>query len=131
MQSIGKTQRPVALRPVLLAMVLAAAIPAGGCAKSGTDPVVAVSQGPGGSSQRGQAGCATCIFDMPGVTGCVLAVKIDGQAYLVEGSDIDDHGDAHGSAGLCNAARPAVFEGKIVDGKLLATSFALQPQQND
>ena len=85
----------------------------------------------GCAAQRGQAGCATCVFDMQGVTGCVLAIKIDGQAYLVEGSDIDDHGDAHAGEGLCNTARPAEFEGKIVDGKLVATRFALESARNE
>ena len=31
---------------------------------------------------------------MPG-NGCDLAVRIDGQVYYVDGSSIDDHGDAH------------------------------------
>lgn len=114
---------------IVLAMMLGIAVV--GCAKKGVDPVVTVSDGHAASSQRGLAGCATCIFDMPGVTGCVLAVKIDGQAYLVEGSDIDDHGDAHAGEGLCNAARPAVFEGQVVDGKLVATHFALESARND
>ena len=29
-----------------------------------------------------EAGCATCIFNMEGVKGCKLAVRIDGKPYL-------------------------------------------------
>jgi len=76
-----------------------------------------------GGPRRGVAGCATCIFDMKGVTGCKLAVKIDGTPYLVTGSDIDDHGDAHAADGLCNSARNAVMEGTIKDGKFVAKKF--------
>ncbi len=36
------------------------------------------------------AGCATCIFEMKGVTGCKLAVEIDGRHYLVADSGIED-----------------------------------------
>ncbi len=73
------------------------------------------------------AGCSTYIFHIPGATGCDLAVKIDGTAYLVTGSDIDDHGDAHASDGLCNAPRDAVVEGRIDGDHFVATHFALKP----
>ena len=73
------------------------------------------------------AGCSTCIFDMPGATGCKLAVKINGKAYLVTGSDIDDHGDAHAPNGLCNASRDAVVEGRIDGDRFVATRFTLWP----
>ena len=79
------------------------------------------------SSRTVEAGCATCIFHMEGVAGCKLAVRIDGKPYLVAGSDIDDHGDAHAGDGLCNAARNAVVEGKIDGGRFVATRFELQP----
>ncbi len=74
-----------------------------------------------------EAGCATCIFYMPGVKGCKLAVKIGGKPYLVTGSDIDDHGDAHGRSGLCVTARRALVTGKIEGDKFAAKSFELQP----
>ncbi|MCH7527617.1 MAG: hypothetical protein IID39_09280 [Planctomycetes bacterium] len=64
---------------------------------------------------------------MEGVVGCKLAVRIDGKPYLVTGSDIDDHGDAHASDGLCNAAGRAVVEGEIDGGRFVATGFELRP----
>jgi len=74
-----------------------------------------------------EAGCATCVYDMRGVKGCKLAVKIDGKAYLVTGTEIDDHGDAHGPTGLCVTARKAAVTGKVEGEKFVATSFELQP----
>ena len=79
------------------------------------------------SERTVEAGCATCIFDMEGVTGCKLAVKIDGKAYLVTGSEIDDHGDAHDATGLCNSSREALVVGEIEGDRFTATSFKLKP----
>ena len=79
------------------------------------------------SPQHVEAGCATCIFEMEGVAGCKLAVRIDGKPYLVTGSDIDDHGDAHAPDGLCHTARKAVVEGKIDGDHFVATRIELQP----
>ena len=59
--------------------------------------------------------------------GCKLAVKIDGKPYLVTGTEIDDHGDAHDPAGLCVIAREALVSGKVEGEKFVATSFELQP----
>ncbi len=68
-----------------------------------------------------EAGCASCIFNMEGVEGCKLAVKIDGKPYLVTGADVDAHG-----AGLCSSAKKAKVIGKIEGDKFVATSFVLQ-----
>ena len=70
---------------------------------------------------------STCIIQMEGVVGCKLAVRIDGKPYLVTGSDIDDHGDAHASDGLCNAMRRAKVTGEIKDDRFVAESFELLP----
>ncbi len=69
-----------------------------------------------------EAGCASCIFNMEGVRGCKLAVRIDGKPYLVSGADVDAHG-----AGLCSSAKKAKVVGKIEGDKFVATSFELQP----
>ena len=79
------------------------------------------------SGQTVVAGCATCIFEMEGVSGCVLAVEIDSKHYLVSGSDIDDHGDAHDPRGLCNSARDALVEGTIDGDRFVADRFELKP----
>ena len=79
------------------------------------------------ATQEVEAGCATCVFDMEDVVGCKLAVKIDGTAYLVTGSEIDDHGDAHAPDGLCQVARAAVVLGGIEGDRFVAKKFRLNP----
>jgi len=74
-----------------------------------------------------EAACGECQFSMPG-TGCDLAVRIDGQDCFVDGTGIDDHGDAHANEGLCNAVRKARVSGEVRDGKFVATAFELLPQ---
>ena len=68
--------------------------------------------------------CGQCNFGMAG-DGCTLAVRIDGKGYYVEGSGIDDHGDAHADDGICNCVRKAKVVGEIVDGKFKAESIKL------
>ncbi|MFB3118393.1 MAG: DUF6370 family protein, partial [Myxococcota bacterium] len=68
-----------------------------------------------------RSGCASCIYEMEGVAGCQLAVKIDGKPYLVTGADVNAHG-----AGLCASAKKAKVAGKIEGDKFVATSFVLQ-----
>ncbi|MHC5114792.1 MAG: DUF6370 family protein [Planctomycetota bacterium] len=73
-----------------------------------------------------EASCGQCQFDLPG-GGCDLAVRFDGKAYYVDGTGIDDHGDAHAADGFCNAVRQARVTGRVVDGRFEARSFALVP----
>ena len=75
-----------------------------------------------------EAGCATCIYHMKDVTGCKLAVKIDGKAYVVSGKSMDDLGDAHAEDGLCNIARKAEATGKIDGDRFVAMQMALLPK---
>lgn len=70
------------------------------------------------------AACGECIFHMTG-DACDLAVKIDGEHYFVEGSTVDEHGDAHAEDGLCSVARKAQVAGTIRGGVFYATSFEL------
>lgn len=71
-----------------------------------------------------KASCGICMFDMNGLK-CELAVNIDGAKFYVEGTDIDDHGDAHSDDGFCNAIRDAKIQGQIVDDKYIVTYFQL------
>lgn len=54
-------------------------------------------------------------------------VECHGKAYLVTGSDMDDHGDAHAADGLCNVAREAVVEGKIEGDNFVSAGLELRP----
>ena len=73
-----------------------------------------------------EASCGQCQLGMEG-NGCDLAVRIDGKSYYVDGSLIDDHGDAHGDNGLCNCIRKAKVTGEIKDGRFVAESLRLVP----
>ncbi len=117
------------MRSILWSLAIAATMFISGCKSaeytaSGRD--VASS-----SLQTVEAGCATCVFDMQGVSGCKLAVRVGGNAYLVSGSDIDDHGDAHAADGMCLAARTAIVEGEVVGDRFVAKSFEVLPSETD
>lgn len=71
-----------------------------------------------------EAACGQCQFGLTG-HACDLAVRIDGESYFVDGTAIDEHGDAHGEDGFCNAVRQARVTGEVVDGRFVATSFEL------
>ena len=79
-----------------------------------------------------EASCGQCQFGLAG-TDCDLAVRIDGKAYYVDGSHIDDHGDAHAADGFCNAIRKAEVQGEVVNNRFRATYFKLvkaEPKKN-
>jgi hypothetical protein len=73
-----------------------------------------------------EAGCSICKMGMTG-DDCELAVKIDGKAYLVEGTSIDEHGNAHAADGFCNYVRKAEVKGEVVDNKFRASYFRVVP----
>ncbi|MFM2137702.1 MAG: hypothetical protein RJA57_9 [Bacteroidota bacterium] len=75
---------------------------------------------------RVEASCGECQFKMPG-KGCHLAVRIDGKSYFVDGTSIDDHGDAHGEHGFCETVRKANVQGAVVDNRFKVTYFRIQP----
>lgn len=70
------------------------------------------------------ASCGTCNFEMKG-KGCFLAVKYEGKAYAVEGTGLDDHGDAHEDKGFCMAVRKAKVQGSLKDDKFVVSYFEL------
>lgn len=71
-----------------------------------------------------QAACGKCQFNM-GDDDCLLTVRINGKAYHVTGTSIDDHGDAHAKNGFCNAIRKAAVQGEIKNNEFEATYFKL------
>ena len=74
-----------------------------------------------------ETSCGSCQFHLPG-NGCNLAVRIDGKAYYVTGTSINDHGDAHADNGFCNAIRKAEVQGTIVKNKFKVSYFKLLPE---
>ena len=79
---------------------------------------------PNSPSYQVEATCGTCMFKMKG-NGCILAVKFKDKNYFVEGTGIEDHGDAHDKEGFCNAVKKAKVQGSVVGDKFLVTYFKL------
>jgi hypothetical protein len=77
--------------------------------------------------QTVEASCGQCNFGLKDKRGCDLAVRIDGKAYFVEGTKIDEHGDAHSADGFCETIRQAEVQGEVKDGKYKVTYFKLLP----
>jgi len=77
-----------------------------------------------------EASCGQCKFGLK-AKGCDLAVRINGKAYFVDGTAIDDHGDAHADDGFCNAIRKAEVKGLIVNGRFKATYFRLLNKEEE
>ena len=73
-----------------------------------------------------EASCGQCQFGLEG-NDCDLAVRIDGVAYFVDGTSIDEHGDAHANDGFCNAILDARVTGKVEADRFVAASFELLP----
>ena len=71
-----------------------------------------------------ETACGQCRLGLPGKS-CDLAIRINGKAYFVDGTNIDDHGDAHAKDGFCNAIRKAEVQGEIVNNRFKATYFKL------
>lgn len=83
-----------------------------------------------GESQIVEASCGQCHFGLEG-QGCDLAVRIDGQAYYVDGTGLNDHGDAHVKGGFCDTIRQAEVVGEVIDGRFKLTEFTLLPLNED
>jgi Family of unknown function (DUF6370) len=71
-----------------------------------------------------EVSCGQCQFKLAG-EGCNLAVRIKGKSYFVDGTSIDEHGDAHADDGFCKAIRKAEVQGKIVKNRFVASYFKL------
>jgi len=91
------------------------------------DSKVAKTPNPDKKIIKAEASCGQCQFGMTG-GGCTLAVRIDGKAYFVEGTDLDDHGDAHAHDGFCNKIRKADVQGEVVDNKFNVSYFKLKSE---
>ena len=73
-----------------------------------------------------EASCGQCKFGLTG-NGCDLAVKVEGKAYWVKGTDIHSHGGAHSEGGFCNTVRKAEVIGEVKEDKFVVSHFKLLP----
>lgn len=75
-----------------------------------------------------EASCGECHFQLKGKS-CDLAIRIDGTAYFVDGTTINEHGDAHAIDGFCEAIRKAEVQGELVNNRFKVTYFKLVRQE--
>ena len=73
-----------------------------------------------------ETSCGQCNFNLPG-KGCDLAVRINGKAYFVDGTNLDDYGDAHSKDGFCTVIRKAHVKGVVVNNRFKTKFFKLIP----
>ena len=71
-----------------------------------------------------EASCGQCNFGLEG-GGCDLAVKIGDKSYYVDGTSIDEHGDAHSHDGFCEVVKNAKVTGEVVDGRFAVNTFEI------
>ncbi|OWP64387.1 hypothetical protein CDA63_04145 [Hymenobacter amundsenii] len=79
------------------------------------------------SLQVVEASCGQCQLGLPGKS-CDLAIRLNGHAYFLDGTNIDSHGDAHAKDGFCQKIRRAEVQGEVVDNRFVATYFRLLPE---
>lgn len=80
-------------------------------------------------TQTVESACGQCQFGMKDKKGCDLAVRIDNKTYFVDGTSMNDHGDAHAKDGMCSAVRKAEVTGEVKENRFVATSFKLLPAE--
>ena len=120
---------------ITTALVLFTAILLAGCGEQSNTPV---SETPGPATPNAPAdvtdqviqtafedqtlevGCASCIYKMAGVAGCVMAVKVGGESMLLSGIDMDAH-----EHGLCKSSKQARASGKVEGDEFVATKVEL------
>ncbi|MGJ8591860.1 MAG: DUF6370 family protein [Aquaticitalea sp.] len=70
--------------------------------------------------------CGQCQFGLTSQNGCDLAVRMDNQAYFVDGAKIDDFGDAHAEdTGFCEVIRKAEITGALEGDRFQVTTVEL------
>jgi hypothetical protein len=79
-------------------------------------------------NQTVEVACGQCKLGMTEKKGCDLAVRINGKSYFVDGTGLDDHGDAHAEDGFCSTIREALVSGEIIGNRFKAKQFKLLPK---
>ena len=74
-----------------------------------------------------EAGCGMCMFGLKD-KDCLLSIRKDDKVLHVKGTGIDDHGDAHGDDGFCNATHRARVQGRAKGDSFVVTYFELIPK---
>ena len=74
-----------------------------------------------------EVSCGQCQFGMKEKAGCDLAARINGKSYFIDGTNIDQHGDAHKKDGFCNTIRKAKVIGQVIENRFVVSYFKLLP----
>lgn len=56
--------------------------------------------------------CGQCQFKMEG-KGCNLAIRVNNKTYYIDGTGIDDYGDAHAADGFCEAIKKQKYKERL------------------
>ena len=75
-----------------------------------------------------EVACATCIFQMPGTSGCSWAAHVDGEYYQMTGPVPMAH-DKHAPDGICRMPREARVIGSVQGDYFVADEFQLLPAE--
>lgn len=84
---------------------------------------------PSKKTETVEVSCGQCNFKLKTQKGCDLAVRLGDKAYFVDGTKIDEHGDAHSDDGFCNKIRKARVQGELVNNRFNVTYFELLPEE--
>jgi len=69
-----------------------------------------------------EIGCAGCLYEIPGISGCrQAAVVVNGKPLLLTSADLDVHG-----SGLCRAVKKAKIAGRVEGDKFVATNIEFE-----
>jgi hypothetical protein len=110
----------------LLILAVLGAVPLAGCKKDdaptpGKEATVSGAPAVPAAAATYEIACATCIYKMPGVTGCAPAVKVGEKPMLLTGGDVNIM-----AIGGCTAAKQATVEGKVEGDKFVATKVEVK-----
>ena len=89
------------------------------------------SSGPSLTDQVAPVACGMCIFKMPEAKGCVWAIEIEGEHYLVQSGQLPKDHMQHAPDGMCNMTRQARVTGQVEGERFVASQFELLPAQAD
>jgi len=114
------------MKPVLICFLMITSSTTGWAQQNDTTIIQPNKKDPSKNTLIVEASCGQCNFKMKG-DGCSLAIRIQDTAYFVQGTGIDDHGDAHANEGFCNSIRRAEVQGVVKDNAFIASYFKLLP----
>ncbi len=109
------------MKSIIILLLLSSAVLAGLC--QGEHSKIS-KPNPAKKIQIVEVSCGECKLGLEG-DACDLAVRIKGKAYFIDGTKIDEHGDAHSNDGFCKVIRKAEVQGEIINDRFVVSYFKL------